>query len=202
MKFLGLLALLLPLALGACVTVPPPTATPEEIASFKLTAVEVQGVDVINSWPVEERHFLASGKADADIAQRLPSESAKHFPVVQAYFQAELQRQFSTQFDRYVAPVIHGVRPVKAIVRLKQFDVPSTIRRVLVDQQAKLNFAVDLVDAKTNANLLSYPGVDRQKRLWGGLGAPIAEAIAGEADAGKELIESGVGEYASWLAAR
>jgi hypothetical protein len=121
---------------------------------------------------------------------------------VQTFFQAELQRVFASQFDRWVAPTLRGARPVKANVRLKQFDVPSVLRRVLVDQYAKLDVAVDLVDPKTNASILLYPGIYRQQWMWGGLGAPIAEAIAGDDDPGKALIGNSVSDYARWLVTR
>jgi hypothetical protein len=140
--------------LAGCATVPPPSMSVDEIASFKLAGVEVHGVEVIRSWPVEEKHFLAIN-TDPEIARRLPDESAQNFPEVQKYFQDALQRGFTAQLDSMLGPVMRGARPVKAIVTLKQFDVPSVVRRVLVDHYAKIELTIDLVDLKTNAS--SFP---------------------------------------------
>jgi hypothetical protein len=189
------------LMLAGCATVPPPSMSVDEIASFKLVGVEVHGVEVIRSWPVEERRFLATN-TDAEIARRLPDESAQNFPVVQASFQAALQRIFTGQLEGMLAPVLRGTRPVKAIVTLKQFDVPSVVRRVLVDQYAKLELTIDLVDAKTNALVLSYPGPYRQQWLLGGLSAPIADAIAGGNDPENALIANYLLDYRTWLVTR
>ncbi|SDR61488.1 hypothetical protein SAMN05519103_07477 [Rhizobiales bacterium GAS113] len=174
----------------------------DEISSFKLAGVEVRGGEVIHSWPVEEQHFLATGNVDPEIARRLPSESAQNFPPVQAYFQTSLQRVFNAQFDGSVAPIMRGTRPVKAIVTLKQFDVPSVLRRVLIDQYAKIQLDIDVVDSKTGAHVLFYPGPYRQKWLFGGLSAPIAASIAGDDDPGMELVTTYMSDYRTWLLTR
>lgn len=189
------------LMLAGCATVPPPSMSVDEIASLKLVGVEVHGVEVIRSWPVQEKRFLAAN-TDPEIARRLPYESAQNFPPVQAYFQAALQRIFTDQLQSMLAPVMRGVRPVKAIVTLKQFDVPSVVRRVLVDQYAKLQLTIDLVDTKTNALILSYPGPYHQQWLLGGLSAPIADAIAGDNDPENALIANYVLDYRTWLVTR
>jgi hypothetical protein len=187
--------------LAGCASVPPPSMAVDEIASFKLVGVEVHGVEVIRSWPVEERHFLATN-TDPEIARRLPDESAQNFPTVQAHFQSALQRIFTAQFESMLAPVMRGTRSVKAIVTLKQFDVPSVVRRVLVDQYAKIQATIDLVDTRTNALILSYPGPYRQQFLLGGLSAPIADVIAGDNDPENALIANYVLDYRTWLVTR
>jgi hypothetical protein len=189
------------LMLASCATVPPPSMSVDEIASFNLVGVEVHGVEVIRSWPVEEKHFLATN-TDPEIARRLPDESAQNFPAVQAFFQAALQRVFTAQLESMLAPVMRGTRPVKIIVTLKQFDVPSVVRRVLIDQYAKIQATIDLVDIKTNALILSYPGPYRLQFLLGGLSAPIADAIAGDSDPENTLIANYILDYRTWLVTR
>lgn len=189
------------LMLAGCATVPPPSMSVDEIASFKLAGVEVHGVEVIRSWPVEEKRFLATN-TNPEIARRLPDESAQNFPEVQAFFQTALQQIFSAQLESTLSPVMRGTRPVRAIVSLKRFDVPSVVRRVLVDQYAKLEATIDLVDSKTNAIILSYPGPYRQQFLFGGLSAPIAAAVAGDYDPENALIANYALDYRTWLVTR
>jgi len=189
------------LMLASCATIPPPAMSVDEIASFKLVGVEVHGVQVIRSWPVQEKRFLATN-ADPEIARRLPDESAQNFPVVQAFFQAALQRMFADHLEGALAPVMRGARPVRAVVTLKQFDVPSVVRRVLIDQYAKIQLTIDIIDAKTNALLISYPGPYHQQWLFGGLSAPIADAIAADYDPENTLIANYILDYRTWLVTR
>ena len=189
------------LMLAGCATVPPPSMSVDEIASFKLVGVEVHGVEVIRSWPVQEKRFLATN-TDPEIARRLPDESAQEFPAVQAYFQAALQRVLHRSARKHAGSGPARDATVKAIVSLKQFDVPSVVRRVLIDQYAKFEATIDLVDAKTNAIIISYPGPYRQQFLLGGLSAPIADAIAGDYDPENALIANYVLDYRTWLVTR
>jgi hypothetical protein len=189
------------LMLAGCATVPPPSMSVGEIASFKLVGVEVHGVEVIRSWPIEEKHFLATN-TDPEIARRLPDESAQNFPAVQAFFQAPLQRNFKAQFDNQIAPIMSGSRPVKGIITLKRFDVPSVARRVLIDQYAKIEATIDLADARTNATLLSYAGPYRQQWMVGGLGAAVVSSFTREDDPENALIANYVSAYRDWLLTR
>jgi hypothetical protein len=212
MKFLSLLALLLPLSLGACVTVPPPTVSPAEIASYKLAGVEVQGAEVIGSWPAQQEAYLASSKADPEIVKRLPNEPAWNFLPLRAQFQSALQQRFAAAFTEKVAPVLQGARPVKAIIRLKQFDVPGGARRTLIDPYAKIRAVIDLVDAKGDTILLSYLGLEKQKDLGGGFivgGGPlhgiVTAAMVGvlqKDEPGAEMISAYVDDYRKWLSER
>src|SRR5262245_806787 len=106
----------------------PPALSLSELGSLKLAAVEVEGVEVIRSWPAEEQASIASGRGDPQLAQRLVAESAQNFPALQAHFRTVLQQRFSFELSNSVGPILVGTRPVKAVVRLKTFDVPSVAR--------------------------------------------------------------------------
>jgi hypothetical protein len=196
----------LALMLAGCATVPPPSMSVDEIASFKLVGVEVRGVEVIRSWPAQEQAYIASGKADPEIVRRLPGESAQNFLPVQAQFQLALQQTLSTEFGNVVAPLLRGSRPVKAIVRLKTFNVPSVVLRVLIDHYAVLDAAIDLVDPKTGESILSYAGRLKSRDVGGGLiRTPIFSAIdsaLGRDEPGTAMIKAYVSDYAEWLVSR
>jgi hypothetical protein len=214
MKFLNLLVLLLPLSLGACVTVPPPAVSPAEIASYKLAGVEVQGAQAVQTWPAAQEAYLASGKADPEIAKRLPDEGIQPFPPVQSFVTATLQQRFGQEFGAQVAPLLRGSRPVRIVVTLKTFDIPTGARKALVDSQAKLAATIDILDAKSGEVLVSYPGPMKAMTLGptlllgvaGGVGAMAGAAIAsgmnGSGEPGATLITGYVADYRKWLSER
>ena len=190
--------------LAGCATVPPPSMSVDEIASFKLAGVEIHGVEVIRSWPVEEKHFLATN-TDPEIARRLPDESAQNFPAVQAFFQAALRaRVLTAQFESLLAPVMRGTRPVKVIVTLKQFDVPSVVRRVLIDQYAKIELDPSIsLTSKTNAHHSLVSGtLSATISAWWIERAHRFGTCRRFNDPGNTLIANYVLDYRSWLVTR
>ena len=102
------------------------------------------------------------------------------------------------EFASQVSPLFGGARPVKAIVRLKNFDVPSAARRVFVDNDSKMKADIDLVDASTGASVLNYEGPFRSRRLIGGLATPIALALD-QSDTGYSMLTEYVTTYRNWL---
>lgn len=214
MKFLGLFAVLLLLSLGACVTVPPPTVSPAEIAGYKLAGVEVQGTQAVQAWPAAQEAYLASGKADPDVAKRLPDEGIQAFPLVQSFVTTTLQQRFVQEFGTQVSPLLRGSRAVRIVVTLRTFDIPTGARKALVDSQAKLAATLDIVDAKSGDVLVSYPGPMKVITLGptlllgvvGGVGAIAGSAIRagidGNGEPGSMLIAGYVADYRKWLVER
>lgn len=184
--------------LAACATVPPHSLTDNDFQKYRIADVSVEGVEVVRSWPVEEEIYLRSGRAAPDVASRLQSEPASNFPDLQAHIQRALTDRLKMEFASQVSPMFTGTRPVRAMVRLKAFDVPSTTRRVLVDDQAKMKADIVLVDAGSGATVLSYEGPHRTRKLFGGLLTPIAVALD-KSDAGYAIISDYMTTYRSWL---
>ena len=205
-----LLALILLLPLAACVTVPPPSVSVDEIASSELVGSEVEGEQVIASWPDQEQAYLASGKADPDVVKRLPTEAASNFPVLQAQFRAALQPRFQAALAQTVAPAMQGAHPVRAVMKLQRFDVPGGARRVLVNGNVTMRAVIDLVDAKSGAVLVSYPGPlfvrDIGGALLGGvIHGVVTAAVVGAIDKdepGTMMINAYVTDYRKWLLER
>ena len=151
------------LLVSACVSVPPHALSPTEFQKYRITHVSVEGVEVIRSWPAQEQTYVKSNPADFETVNRLQAEPASNFPALRAHIQRVLDERFKLEFASQVTPVFTGTRPVKAIVRLKTFDVPSAARRVLVDQNAKIKAEIDLVDASTGVPVVRYDGPFRSK---------------------------------------
>ncbi len=186
------------LAVSGCITVAPHSVSVSELQRYRLTDVVVEGVEVIASWPVEEANYLASVPPDPELANRLRTQPAHAFPELRSHFQRVLTDRFRIELMTQASPVLTGSQPARAVVRLKRFDVPSTARRVFVDQDAKIQADIDLVDARTGAAILRYEGPIRLRRLIGGILAPIAVGID-PSDTGHPMVTEYVSSYRNWL---
>jgi hypothetical protein len=198
MFFRAVLLSLAALCLAGCATVPPPSIGLSDFQKYRIADVAVEGVDVIHSWPAEEEAFLKSSVADPEIANRLQSEPASNFPAVRAHFQRALEGRLRAEFASTVAPIFTGPRPLRAVVRLKAFDVPSTARRVFVDNQAKLQADIELIDPASKSVILRYHGPYWRRALVGGLATDLALAID-RSDVGSSQITDYMTAYRSWL---
>jgi hypothetical protein len=186
------------MVLAACATVPPHSMDPSAFQRFKITEVVVEGVKVVRSWPSQEEDYLKTHAVDPSVVRRLQSEPSWNFPEVQERFQTALNGQFGAEFGSQITPLFTGSKPLKAVVTLKIFDVPSAARRVFVDSRAKIKAEIDLVDAKTGASVLKYDGPYRDKEIIGGIATALAIAI-NSSDPGYVLISEYVREYRNWL---
>ncbi|HEX2555934.1 MAG TPA: hypothetical protein VHL98_19730 [Microvirga sp.] len=186
------------LLVSGCVTVAPHTLSVGDLQRYRLAEVVVEGAGVIRSWPAEEANYLASIPLNADLVDRLRGEPANTFPEVTAHFQRVLGERFRVELTSQAGPVLTGSQPARAVVRLKVFDVPSTARRVFVDQDTKIQADIDLVDARTGATILRYEGPLRLRRLIGGLLAPVAVGID-PSDTGHPMVTEYVSAYRNWL---
>lgn len=193
-----ILAFILVLFLGGCVSVPPPSLSVGDLQRYRLVDVAVENVAVIRSWPTQETALLETGAIAPDLKVRLDTEPASNFPQVTAHFQRVLADRSRAELARHVGPILSGPRPVRAVVRLKTFDIPSAARRVFVDNTAKIQADIDLVDASTGATLLRYEGPLRTRPMVGGLATGIALALD-RSDVGVAMLDDYLIAYQNWL---
>jgi hypothetical protein len=186
------------LFLAGCLSVAPHSLAFEDFGRYRLTEVVVEGAEVIRSWPSEEERFLQSDAADPEIASRIKSEPASNFPQVTAHFQQVLTARINNELGSLIAPVFTGKQPVRAVVRLKVFDIPSVARRVFVDNDAKIQADIDIIDKATGRLILRYNGRLETKKLIGGLATGIALAFEGS-DLGYSMITDYLSAYRNWL---
>ncbi|WP_027172958.1 hypothetical protein [Methylobacterium sp. 10] len=191
------LALLSTLLLSACVT-PPHSVSLTTVQQFNIVDVSVEGIEVIQSWPSEEGVVVKAENFDAVAINRLQSESASKFPAMRAHFQKVLTERFKAEFATHVSAKLLGTRPVKAIVKLKQFDVPSVARRIFIDQDVKVQMDIDLVDKRTGDILVSYKGPFQSMPLFGGLSTVIAVAVE-PVDPTIRMTDRYIEGYGTWL---
>ncbi|NIX76628.1 hypothetical protein [Microvirga terricola] len=165
---------------------------------YKLVDVTVEGAEIIRSWPSEEENFLKANAVDPETANRIRTEPAFQFPPLQEHFRQALNAKIKAEVMYLAGPIFPSGRPVKAVVRLRTFDIPSTARRVFVDSQAKIQADIDIVDKATGNLILRYPGRLETRKLIGGLATGIAVAFEGP-DLGYSMITDYLSAYRNWL---
>jgi hypothetical protein len=184
--------------LGGCLTAAPHSMAISDFQKYKIVDVRVEGAELIKSWPAQEEIYVKTNAVDADLASRLQTEPAYKFPALRAHIERALHERLKLEFASQINPLFTGSRPVRAIVRFRNFDVPSAARRVFIDQDAKIKADIDLVDANTGASVLSYEGPFRGRRLVGGLATPIALAFD-QSDTGFSMLTEYITTYRNWL---
>lgn len=186
--------------LSACATLPRPSLSPTDLAQFHLAGVEVEGGSAFRTWPAQEEAFLGAHQLDQDTINRIKTRPISEDPAMTAFALHAATGLFKADLGNATAGVMSGPKPVKAVVTLKRFDVPSVMRRMLTDQVAALTARVTLVDA-SGASLLASPEITVTIGLVGGLSSPIAsgiESVAGK-EPGRELVKAFAVRYRDWL---
>src|SRR5215208_6920536 len=135
--------------LCGCLSVSPHGSAIEDLGRYRIVDVAVEGAEIIRSWPTEEERFVRSGVVDAAMADRIRAEPATNFPQLAAHFQQVLTARLKGEFVSSTASVFAGKQPATAVVRLKTFDIPSAARRVFVDNMAKIQAEIDVLDKTT-----------------------------------------------------
>ncbi len=184
--------------LAGCLSVAPHSLAVEDFGRYRLTEVIVEGAEVIRSWPGEEERFLQSNVVDPETANRIKSEPASNFPQLTAHFQRVLTARINNELSSLTAPIFTGTQPVRAVVRLKVFDIPSAARRIFVDNDTKIQADIDILDKATGRIIVRYNGRLETKKLLGGLATGIALAFE-TSDLGYSMITDYLSAYRNWL---
>jgi hypothetical protein len=184
--------------LAGCVSVPPHNLAESEMRSYRVVDIAVEGVEVIRSWPSEEEKFLATNSVDTETANRIRSEPASEFPQLRQHFQQVLNTQIRSELTYVTSSIFTGKRPAQIVVRLRTFDIPSTARRVFVDNDAKMRADIDLVDKATGRLVMRYNGGQVYRKMIGGLATGIALAFE-RSDKGAAMITDYLSAYRNWL---
>ncbi|GGH25580.1 hypothetical protein GCM10007036_32800 [Alsobacter metallidurans] len=195
---IGRFAIILSLVFGlaACASVPPANVPFDRIAALRLANVSVEFAAPVTSWPAAETRFLAGG-VDPQVAEKLKGTSAARVPEAQPFLQAQATELVAREVRANAALIMTGATPATIVVRVTLFDVPSMMRRVLVDQQAKFQASIDLIGADGKL-IASYPGKVQTAMMVGGVLAGVADSIQ-PYDAAQVLVSDYVRAWRSWL---
>jgi hypothetical protein len=142
-------------ALAGCVTTAENSLSQNDIAAMKLTGVTVSfAPDAGVQWEDGIRAY-ATAKAitDDQIA------TAANTPEGKAYVQAMLASVIRTGVTKSLTGQLVGSRPVRLDVVVKSFAVASAVQRILIGGGRGMVADANLVDARTGAVIIAYPGM-------------------------------------------
>ena len=146
-------ALAIAFGLTGCVTTAENALSANDIASMKLTGVNVSFYpDAGVQWEDGIRAY-ATSKAitDDQIA------TATNTPEGKAYVQAMLAPVIKTGVTKSLNGQFNGTRPVRLDVVVKSFAVASAVQRILIGGGRGMIADATLVDARTGAVIVAYP---------------------------------------------
>ena len=146
-------ALAIAFGLTGCVTTAENSLSTNDIASMKLTGVNVSFYpDAGVQWEDGIRAY-ATSKAitDDQIA------TATNTPEGKAYVQAMLAPVIKTGVTKSLNGQLIGTRPVRLDVVVKSFAVASAVQRILIGGGRGMIADANLVDARTGAVIVAYP---------------------------------------------
>lgn len=175
------------LGLAACAT--PHTMSRETVESLGVSEVRVNTASAAVSWPAEEERFSRQ-HAPASVS---PQE-------MQAHLRSRVQAMVQEHYDAKFKPYFRGPRKVRLDVDVHGLMVPSLAARVLVTDLAGFSASFTIVDAKTGQVIARYPNAGAQKKMGGGLLAPLGDAagLTGR-DPAEELVFAQVLSVRNWV---
>jgi hypothetical protein len=170
----------------------------EDVASFKLTGVTVRyKPDASIMWEDAVRAYAtASHIVDDKLAEASTSPQAK------AYMQKYLADRIKSTLERNLLPKLAGTRPVRLEVVVLNFTVASAVQRILIGGSHMMVADAVLVDARTNAIIVSYPDLAASAVAGQGvLGTAVTAAVeAGQGVTPADRILTNYADgYSGWL---
>jgi hypothetical protein len=170
----------------------------EDVASFKLTGVTVRyKPDASFMWEDAVRAYAtASHIVDDKLAEASTSPQAK------AYMQKYLADRIKSTLERNLSPKLAGTRPVRLEVVVLNFTVASAVQRILIGGSHMMVADAVLVDARTNAIIVSYPDLAASAAAGQGvLGTAVTAAVeAGQGVTPADRILTNYADgYSGWL---
>jgi hypothetical protein len=170
----------------------------EDVASLKLTGVTVRyKPDASIMWEDAVRAYAtAKGIPDHELAEASTS------PQARAYMQSFLADRIKGTLQRNLAPKLAGTRPVRLEIVVRNFTVASAVQRIVIGGSHLMVADAVLVDARTNATIVSYPDLAASAAAGQGvLGTAVQAAIeAGQGVQTADRILTNYSEsYSNWL---
>jgi hypothetical protein len=185
------------LALAGCQTVEN-SLSQNDVAAMKLAAVTVSfAPDARVQWEDGIRAYAtAKAISDDEIATRANT------PEGNAYVQTMLGPKIKAALEQKVGPQLHGARPVRLEVVVKSFVLAGAVQRILIGGGRGMVADANLVDARTGAAIVSYPGLTAVVYAGQGIvGTAVQAAIdASSAQSPAEKLVGIYGDmYCRWL---
>jgi hypothetical protein len=189
-----LVSVLLCAALAGCVTTASNKLTPDDVATLKLTSVNISvAPDAIIQWEDGVRAY-GSAKALADDQLAMAAQT----PEAKAFIGNALATRIKPAFEKQLLGKLTGHRPVRLNIVVHEFVVTSAVQRILIGGGHHMVADAVLVDARTGATIVEYPNLRGIAFAGNGvLGTAIDAAVAGDPT---ERVVNGYSErYHDWL---
>jgi hypothetical protein len=185
------------LALVGCNTIEN-SLSQNDVAAMKLAAVSVSFAPEAHIQWEDGIRAYATSKAipDDEIATRTNT------PEGNAYTQNMLGPKIKAALEQKVGPQLHGARPVRLEVVVKSFVLASAVQRILIGGGRGMVADANLVDARTGAVIVSYPGLTAVAYAGQGIvGTAVQAAIdASSTQSPAEKLVGAYGDmYCRWL---
>ncbi len=193
-------ALLLAVGLSACVTVTPNTLSPQEAADLKVVGLEVVvPPEARIDWSSAEDDYLR----DRKLSQTDPALTAT--PEARAHLRSLATARLKAKLVRVIAERPPGTRPVRLVATVLLIDIPSAARRIVIGGYPTITAHIDVIDARTGAQLTTYRGAVGRKYAGQGVGGVLGDALLQSMGA-DDLFDRAAEDYAegfgNWLAHR
>lgn len=185
---------------GCTGTGTPPSVMPDTLRQFQIAAIRVQGGEAIRSWPAQEAIYARQANLSEEEAKRLGETMAGSVPALRQQMERALEALILAQARNQLGAAFPGKTPAELLVTVKVFDIPSLVRRVLIDQHAKIQLDIDLVEKSNGRSVMLFSGPLRTQFLLGGLSSIAQQGIQGDAsDPSQLMVHNYMQDYASWL---
>lgn len=184
---------LIALLLAGCVTVSN-TLSPDQVANFKLTRV-----DVVT--PEEARISWGDGEVAYAATKGLPaheSGSVSATPEGRAFVREAVASKLKAALDRELSGTLNGARPVRLVVTVREVEIASVIQRILIGGGHSLRADATLVDAKSGAVLSAFPAQTAISLAGQGLAGSFIDAAVLDAPIDR-VVGNYSGQYQRWL---
>jgi hypothetical protein len=187
---------------GCTASTTPHSVRPDTLRQFRIASLRVQGGELIRSWPAQEAAYARQANLSEEEAKRLGETMAGSVPALRQQMERALEALLSAQASNQLGSVFSGKTPAELVVTVKVFDIPSLVRRVLVDQHAKIQLDIDLVDTSSRQSVMLFSGPYSTQFLLGGLSSIAQQGIQGDAsDPAPAMARNYIQDYARWLMA-
>jgi hypothetical protein len=175
----------------------------DSIRQYHIANVTLKGAEAIKSWPAQEKIVIEQGKLSEEQQKALSGGSpAGGFPAVRDQMQKVLQERFAAQAQNQLSAHLSGKKSATLVVTVKDFDIPSVARRMLVGGSAIRRFNIDLVDKASGQSIVLYTGVIGVVPMLQGLAGVAEAAVQGDSnDPSAEMVRAEIAQYRDWLMA-
>jgi hypothetical protein len=187
---------LMAIGLAACVTASNTLST-DQVESFGYAGVKVTFAPNATIWWGDgERAYAASKGLPAT-----ESEALAKTPEGQAYLRNAIASRVKTSADRYFTSTLNGTRPVRFEIVVTNVTIASGIQRVVLGGHHSMTADTTVVDAKTGAVLLPYPGQSAMALAGQGVAGVLIDAAL-LSDPIDRVVDDYMGQYARWFLRR